>query len=370
VANVVVPAPGYLRVAAHYGFRPDFCEAADPESKGLVENLVGYAKRDLVVPAIGWSDLVTANAAAAAWCAEVNVAIHSEIAAVPAERLLTERALLGPLPSLRPAPAPTALRTVATLRTIRYGSARYGVPGAWIGRRVEVCVAGGELVVSHGGAEVARHRLVAPGEASLQDAHYPGRAAAPARAIRPRTEAEIRFLGLGPVAGPFLRIAAAVATPRLAAELAAIVDLERSHGREALVAALERALAYRRFRAADVRHPGRGHGCARPSRARRAARHRGTGGPGPLPRRPHPGTRVMTAQVAAPLAPDLEAALRRPKLAAVRRLAPEVLATAKTQRWAPDEPLRTLLEAEVASRDASNARARLGAAGFPVTKTL
>src|SRR5437867_662697 len=32
VANVVVPAPEYLRFAAHYGFRPDFCEAADPES--------------------------------------------------------------------------------------------------------------------------------------------------------------------------------------------------------------------------------------------------------------------------------------------------------------------------------------------------
>ncbi len=49
VANVVVPAPGYVAFAAHYGFRPDFCEAADPESKGIVENLVGYAKRDLVI---------------------------------------------------------------------------------------------------------------------------------------------------------------------------------------------------------------------------------------------------------------------------------------------------------------------------------
>ena len=50
VANVVVPAPEYLRFAAHYGFRPDFCEANDPESKGIVENLVGYAKSDLMVP--------------------------------------------------------------------------------------------------------------------------------------------------------------------------------------------------------------------------------------------------------------------------------------------------------------------------------
>ena len=73
---------------------------------------------------------------------------------------------------------------------------------------------------------------------------------------------------------------------------------------------------------------------------------------------------------AVPLAPDLEAALRRLKLAAVRRLAPEVLQTARTQRWPPDELLRTLLDAELASRDASNARARLRAAGFPVTKSL
>ena len=42
-----------------------------------------------------------ANAAAAAWCAEVNGVTHSEICAVPAERLVIERELLGPLPSLR-----------------------------------------------------------------------------------------------------------------------------------------------------------------------------------------------------------------------------------------------------------------------------
>jgi len=54
----------------------------------------------------------------------------------------------------------------------------------------------------------------------------------------------------------------------------------------------------------------------------------------------------------------------------MRRLAPELLVTAKTQRCSPEEFLRTLIEAEIASRDASNARDRLKAAGFPVTKTL
>lgn len=77
----------------------------------------------------------------------------------------------------------------------------------------------------------------------------------------------------------------------------------------------------------------------------------------------------MTA-TAPPLPPDLEAGLRRLKLASIRRLAPEVCQAAKTQRWVPEELLRTLVEAEIASRDESNLRARLKQAGFPVAKTL
>jgi DNA replication protein DnaC len=77
----------------------------------------------------------------------------------------------------------------------------------------------------------------------------------------------------------------------------------------------------------------------------------------------------MTAPAPA-LAADLTAGLRRLKLAAMRRVAPELLVTAKTQRWTPEDLLRTLVEAEITSRDASNARTRLKAANFPVTKRL
>jgi DNA replication protein DnaC len=74
---------------------------------------------------------------------------------------------------------------------------------------------------------------------------------------------------------------------------------------------------------------------------------------------------------AAPLlAPDLVEGLRGLKLAAMRQLAPELLVTAKTQRWTPEELLRTLVEAEITARDASNARTRMKTAAFPVLKTL
>ena len=77
----------------------------------------------------------------------------------------------------------------------------------------------------------------------------------------------------------------------------------------------------------------------------------------------------MAAPVKA-LAPDLTAGLKRLKLRAFRELAPEIMQTAKTQRWAPEEVLRTLLEAEIAARDESNLRNRVRVAQFPVVKSF
>lgn len=62
--------------------------------------------------------------------------------------------------------------------------------------------------------------------------------------------------------------------------------------------------------------------------------------------------------------------MRRLKLATFRRAAPELLQDARAQRWAPEQLLRALVEAEVAARDASMARARLKAACFPVKKSF
>jgi hypothetical protein len=50
-----VPTPDYVRFATHFGFRPDFCEAANPESKGVVEALCRYAQEVLIVPAGQWA---------------------------------------------------------------------------------------------------------------------------------------------------------------------------------------------------------------------------------------------------------------------------------------------------------------------------
>ena len=254
VANVVVPHPDYVRFAAHYGFRPDFCESADPESKGVVEHLAGYVQVDLVVPEDGFGGKPeVGNRQARIWGLEVNGRLHSEIQAIPGERLKEEQPLMRPLPSLRPPLCRGELRKVDRLQTIRFGSARYSLPTVWVGRTVEVMVQDGEVVVGNDGAEITRHQLQPPGGISVHDQHYSGPARPPARAIRVRTNTERAFMALGPAAETFLRSAAAAGTSRLAGELAEIVSLEASWGREQLVAALERATRFRRFKADDVR---------------------------------------------------------------------------------------------------------------------
>jgi DNA replication protein DnaC len=78
----------------------------------------------------------------------------------------------------------------------------------------------------------------------------------------------------------------------------------------------------------------------------------------------------VIASAAPPLAVDLVESLRRLRLATMREQAPEVLQNAMTQRWSAEEVLRSLLQAEIAARDAANRRIRLKQGGFPVLKTL
>jgi transposase len=252
VAGLMVPHLDYVRFAAHYGFRPDFCEAQDPESKGVVENLVGYAKSDLVIGCGPFATLGSANEEARRWCREVNTRLHTETSAVPQERLETERGVLRPLPSLRPPLRRGETRTVDRLACVRFASARYSVPYRLVGARVEVLAGEGEIVILDAGEEVARHTVVLPGEVALVDEHYGGPAKPPRRALRPRTAAEEAFLALGPVAEAFLRQAAAAGTSRLSNELAQILLLSASWGQDPLLRALERALRFRRHRAEDV----------------------------------------------------------------------------------------------------------------------
>ena len=87
----------------------------------------------------------------------------------------------------------------------------------------------------------------------MRDEHYGGPRPAPRRAVRPRTVAEKQFCALGPVAEVFITGAAAAGHTRLGPELAELNTLRAAHGDDAFAAALDRAVAFCRWRPADVR---------------------------------------------------------------------------------------------------------------------
>jgi len=226
-------------------------ERQDPESKGKVEALVRFTKSDLIRYA-GFGSLDDANRAGAVWCAEVNGEVHYETRARPTERLEIERPLFRSLPAARPAVACGEERRVDRLATVRFVSARYSVPHRLVGQIVQVAASDRDVVVMHRGVAVAQHALLAPGEASISDSHYPTPAPTGVRSLRPRTPSEHAFLALGPEAEGYLRAAAAAGTARLHERLDEALALARTRGEGQARAALARASEFSRFAHGDL----------------------------------------------------------------------------------------------------------------------
>ncbi len=81
-------------------------------------------------------------------------------------------------------------------------------------------------------------------------------------------------------------------------------------------------------------------------------------------------TGTATAPAAPPIPDELDAVLRRMRFPYLRKAAPGVLATARSQRWDPAEVIRILLEEEIRGRDEAGRRIRRKAAGLPAGKTF
>ncbi|MDH5519552.1 MAG: hypothetical protein OEZ14_03360, partial [Acidimicrobiia bacterium] len=108
---------------------------------------------------------------------------------VPAERLAAETERLRPLPGLRPRIGRAEIRKVDKLSTIRVASARYSVPSALVGARVEAATYDGVVRIYRiDTAEmVATHDQLAPGEPELRDGEISLDLWALCSGIRPRS---------------------------------------------------------------------------------------------------------------------------------------------------------------------------------------
>ena len=271
---------------------------------------------------------------------------------MPDERLAEERSVLAALPSLRlEIGAGSVRRKVDGCRASGTARPATRCPHRLVGATVAVVVDHGALIMLEPatGVIVAEHELVGPGEVSILDEHYDGPRPAPSRGPRPKTQAEKQFCALGAEAEQFLVGAAAIGNTRLESELDILLGLGAAHGEQ----------AWSTRCAGRWRFDGSAPPTCAPSWPPAPAPHNPAPPAMPWswicpPPRPGPWTPtrspahrrrdgVMTATTpkpvaptsVAPLAADLDAALRRLKLATVRRNAAEVLQVAKTATLDP-----------------------------------
>lgn len=129
----------------HRGFQVHMCRKQDPESKGRVENVVKYVKRNFARHRI-FTTVDKLNEDCLAWLDRTgNALVHHTTKKIPAEVFALERQHLRPVhPNIQNAKS-TITRTVRKDNTIWFEGNRYSVPlGTYDGTAKEVGVQAGE----------------------------------------------------------------------------------------------------------------------------------------------------------------------------------------------------------------------------------
>jgi transposase len=116
-----------------------FCEAADPQAKGVVERLQGYAETNFE-PGRRFANEIDFQAQLDAWFAKANARTHRGIRARPADRLSEELEVMAPLPEAMPDTARRWVTRVPPDPYLRFDTNDYSLDPSLVGRRVEVRV--------------------------------------------------------------------------------------------------------------------------------------------------------------------------------------------------------------------------------------
>jgi len=163
----------YTALAAHYGFETVFCNPAEGHEKGLVEGLVGWSRRNILVPIPRVESLEELNVQLLDRCNKyLNHIIRGKTSSVGT--LLTfEKAALMKLPSYIFDTSHSLTTYVDSYCTIRFDTNNYSVPVAHCGHEVAVKGFGTKVIIYYHNAVIAKHNRCYGKKQTIYDlAHY------------------------------------------------------------------------------------------------------------------------------------------------------------------------------------------------------
>jgi transposase len=121
-----------------------FCEAADPQAKGVVERLQGYLETNFE-PGRRFANELDFQLQLDAWFGRANGRTHKTLRARPVDRLIEERAVMRALPESEPGVDRRWVIRVPPDPHLRFDTNDYSLDPNLVGRRVEVRASQREL---------------------------------------------------------------------------------------------------------------------------------------------------------------------------------------------------------------------------------
>lgn len=136
-----------------------FCEPADPQAKGVVERLQGYAETNFE-PGRRFANELDFQNQLDGWFGKINGRIHKTLRARPADRLARELEVMRPLPTAAPDVDRRWVTRVPPDPFLRVDTNDYSLDPRLIGRRIEIRVGQREItaVVLDTGEIACRHQ--------------------------------------------------------------------------------------------------------------------------------------------------------------------------------------------------------------------
>lgn len=164
----------YALFAAHYSFKPEFCNVASGNEKGLVENLVGYSRRNALVPVPHVSDIDELNSMLLERClkyrSEHKIVSHQQSVR---EEYALEKPFLQKIPPFRYDTSSKQTAKVNEFALVRFAKNNYSVPYRYIGQTITVKGNANTLIAISGNEVIAEHtRLYGSGKTSYKIEHY------------------------------------------------------------------------------------------------------------------------------------------------------------------------------------------------------
>lgn len=156
-AYVTKENPRYKALKAHYAFETAYCNPSSGHEKGLVEGLVGYIRRNALVPMPRVNSLEELNILLTNRCREYSRhRIRGENQWV-GEKFLVDQQALGALPPYPFDPSQSNYTRVNTMCQVIYQSNRYSVPCHYVGKEVTIKAKGAVINIYYKGSLIASH---------------------------------------------------------------------------------------------------------------------------------------------------------------------------------------------------------------------